>query len=131
MDSSVFISISAGDEVGLFNGAVQAFDELFEGAEFFGDFKSFASPMTCVMKTSQSFSILNCWAARGYALYPSAMNFRDLPGNSLNLSKAMRMVRMQDPTSRKYGAGHLVHDEPDIGFYAFDFDVGHIGSQLV
>ena len=101
MDSTVPDPISVGGAAGLFKSAVQAFDELFERPEFYGDLIVIRKPDDLRDEDIPVFSILNCWAARGYAPYPSAMNFRAFPGNSLNLSKAMRMVRMQGATSRE------------------------------
>ena len=37
MVGTIFRPISTGDAVGLSKCAVQAFDDLFEGSEFFGD----------------------------------------------------------------------------------------------
>ena len=92
-------TVTAGDTIRFPERTVQAFDHLFEWPEFFGYFVVIGKGDHLRDEYVPAFSILNCWAASGYALYPSAMNFRALPGNSLNLSKAMRMVRMQGPTS--------------------------------
>ena len=138
MDSPVFSSISAGDAVGLFKGAVQAFDELFEGAEFFGDFIVVRKSDDLRDEDLPVFFNLEllggqriCAVSVRNEFQGFAWEFLEFIESHAHGEDAGTDIPGSGDLIPEYGAGHLVHDEPDIGFYAFDFDVGLIGSQVV
>ncbi len=121
-----------------FISSVQAFDHLLEWPVFgrnsivvgksndLGDFKCKVS--------AQLFT--NSIAARGYALYPSAMNLK-FSGSFVRFRNAIRIARIQACAAvirhliADDGACCSVHDEPDVVFDATDFDVCLISREHV
>lgn len=124
--------ISAGIAVGRFEGAVETFDHLLEGPEFGGnrvvigktdDLSNIEFERILIAQSKllsgkgvsritvrneaevlrQGFDILKCHAHRHDAGTDTAVIGNPVADN---------------------GTGNCIHDEPDVGFDAFDFDVG-------
>lgn len=138
VDSTIFSSIAAGDAVGFFEGTVQALDERLEKAEFFWYF-------IIICKTDdlcdEDFLVL---------FNPKLLGGKRIDAVTINdefqsLAREFFKFIKCHPHGKDAGAdisgsrdlifenreGHLVHDEPDIGFNAFDLYVGFIGSQFI
>ena len=138
MVGTIFCPISAGDAVGLSKCAVQAFDDLFEGSEFFGDLIVIGKPDDLGDEDIPVLFKLELLGGKRVCTIPVSDEFQILTGEFLEFVKCH--AHGEDAGSDipgcgelvpKYGAGHLVHDEPDIGFHATDLDVGLVTSHLV
>ena len=99
MDSTILCTIAAGNAVGFLESTVQTLDELLERAEFFGYFIAIGKTDDLGDKDFPVFFNLKLLCSKWIGTVAIRNEFKALPGNSLNLSKAMRIVRIQGPTS--------------------------------
>ena len=130
--------VSAGDAVGFFKGAVQAFDDLLEGSEFFRDLIVIGEPDDLGDEDIPFLFKLELLGGKRVCTVSVSDEFQGLTGEFLEFIEchthgedAGTDIPGCGDLVSKYGAGHLIHDEPDIGFQAIDLDVGLIANHVV
>lgn len=99
MDGAIFCTIATGNAIGFLKGTIQAFDELLERAVFLRYFIVICKTNDLSDKDIPVFLNLKLLGSKWVGTVSICDDFMALPGNSLNLSNAIRMVRMQGPTS--------------------------------
>lgn len=99
VDSTIFRPIPTGNAVGFLEGTVQALNELLERTEFFRHFIVICKTDDLGDEDVPILFELKLLGSKWIGTITIRDKFQALPGNSLNLSNAIRMVRMQGPTS--------------------------------
>ena len=138
MYRTLICAIAAEGTVSLFEGAVKSFDDLLERPVFFGDrvvigqsddlcdkdipvlleFELLGSQRVGTVAVGDEFQ---CFAGKLFKLVESHAHGKDTGANV----PGCRDLVTED------GAGDFVCNEPDIGFYPFDLDVGFVSGQFV
>ena len=141
MGGTIIRPVSAGDAIGLFKCTIQAFDDLFEGSEFFGDFIVIRESDDLCDEDIPVLFNLELLGGKRVCTISVSDEFQGLTGEFLEILEFIEGHAHGEDTGAdipgggdlvsKYGAGHLIHDEPDISFHAIDLDVGLIASHLI
>ena len=135
---SVFRAVAAGDAVRLLKGAVQPFNDLFERTELFGYLIVIGQAEHLGDEDIPVFFQLKLLSSKGIGTVSIGNELQCLAGEFLKFIKshAHREDTGADISGGRDliaedGAGHFIHNEPDIGFHAADLDIGFISHELV
>ena len=137
MRSEKVIIIAAGYAVGGFKRTVETLDHLFERAELFGDFVLVRKPddlsdIKTELLTELVEELLGRKRIGAVAIGDKAEIFRkllQLTESHAHGKDAGTDAAVVRDLIAKDGAGHRIHDEPDVSFDPADFDIGFVGNK--
>ena len=134
---TLIVVIAAGYAVGGFKRTVETLDHLFERAELFGDFVLVCKPddlsdIKTELLTELVEELLGRKRIGAVAIGDKAEVFRkllQLTESHAHGKDAGTDAAVVRDLIAKDGAGHRIHDEPDVSFDPADFDIGFIGDK--
>ena len=134
---TLIVVIAAGYAVGGFKRTVETLDHLFERAELFGDFVLVRKPddlsdIKTELLTELVEELLGRKRIGAVAIGDKAEIFRkllQLTESHAHGKDAGTDAAVVRDLIAKDGAGHRIHDEPDVSFDPADFDIGFIGNK--
>ena len=134
---TLIVVIAAGYAVGGFKRTVETLDHLFERAELFGDFVLVRKPddlsdIKTELLTELVEELLGRKRIGAVAIGDKAEVFRkllQLTESHAHGKDAGTDAAVVRDLIAKDGAGHRIHDEPDVSFDPADFDIGFIGNK--
>ena len=134
---TLIVVIAAGYAVGGFKRTVETLDHLFERAELFGDFVLVCKPddlsdIKTELLTELVEELLGRKRIGAVAIGDKAEVFRkllQLTESHAHGKDAGTDAAVVRDLIAKDGAGHRIHDEPDVSFDPADFDIGFVGNK--
>ena len=134
---TLIVVIAAGYAVGGFKRTVETLDHLFERAELFGDFVLVCKPddlgdIKAELLTELMEELLGRKRIGAVAIGDKAEVFRkllQLTESHAHGKDAGTDTAVVRDLIAKDGAGHRIHDEPDVSFDPADFDIGFISNK--
>lgn len=131
-------TVSAEGAVGFLEGSVESFNDLFKGTELFGDLIVVGKADDLSDKDIPvllQFKLL-CGkrigtVAVGNEAQGFAREFLELIERHAHGQDTRADISGSRNLITQNRSGHPVNDEPDIGFHAFDLDVGFISGQFM
>ena len=134
---TLIVVIAAGYAVGGFKRTVETLDHLFERAELFGDFvlvckSDDLGDIKAELLTELMEELLGRKRIGAVAIGDKAEVFRkllQLTESHAHGKDAGTDAAVVRDLIAKDGAGHRIHDEPDVSFDPADFDIGFIGDK--
>ena len=131
------VVIAAGYAVGGFKGTVETLDHLFERTELFGDFVLVCKPddlgdIKEELLTELMEELLGRKRIGAVAIGDKAEVFRkllQLTESHAHGKDAGTDTAVVRDLIAKDGAGHRIHDEPDVSFDSADFDISFVSNK--
>lgn len=135
---SILGTVAAESSVGFLEGTIESFNDLFKGTELFGDLIIVGKANDLSDKDIPVLLQFKLLCSKGIGTVAVSNEAKGFAGEFLELIKCHahgQDARTDISRSRNLitqnRSGHSVNDEPDIGFHAFDLDVGLISGQFI